>query len=505
MTSASMGPPLQDPVAIERWLAEANPGHYRQLALYLQVLREILPQSIDRAVFQIATQIHPERYAALPPSRRRELHRMLGLQVRRTTTLLTVEQLWSLAARLQQQRQRRRLRRQRLLVQRLIDASAHEEATAAPPPFHGAEADSDRDDPAGFFGSFERGADPAMPPGSVQLGLDLPLQGDPFGWMASSWEPFSMDSDPMDPRLDGAENAQSRNRQEILDDDADGDEPGLGAPGHGDPALDEDDEDDDTEVDAEDEDDDEADDHTADDEDRDLDGDGDVDGNDFNGNHVDGNDGGNDSGNDSGNDVGDAEGDGVDSSASAGNPRRGLRATLADADLISEAPGLSLAPGSEGLLPRDPILLERWLELYQQALTRRLRHLSHAINNELMRSGLLPLLLPGSLLDAALEGRIDTLGAAPNLLRMELPMPISSHGGTLQATVVLLRCSDLELEQPRLRSLGRALQQRRQEGRRMAEHLRRLRRRLQARNAETLWLQDIRSRLSGPGPAANQP
>lgn len=447
MTSASMGPPLQDPAAVERWLAEANPGHYRQLALYLQVLREILPESIDRAVFQIATQIHPDRYAALPPTRRRDLHRTLSILVKSTTTLLTVEQLWSLAARLQQQRQRRRLRRQRLLVQRLIDASTLDEPTASPPQSHGAEAESDREDPAGLFSAFQHGVDQAMPPGSVQLGLDLPLQGDPFGWMASSWEPFSTDSEPMDARQDEAENVQSTSQHETMDDDPDVDESGRVSPEDEDPE--EEDEDDD--VDHEDEDDDD------------------------------------------------------DSAVAADNPSRGQRGTLGDDDLISDVPGLSLAPGSEGLLPRDPVLLERWLQLYQQALTRRLRHLSHAINSELMRSGLLPLLLPGSLLDAALDGRIDTLGAAPNLLRMELPMPIRSHGGTLQATVVLLRCSDLELEQPRLRRLGRALQQRRQEGRRMAEHLRRLRRRLQARKAETLWLQDIRSRLSGQGPAANQP
>ncbi|MFM7267903.1 MAG: hypothetical protein ACKOZT_04860 [Cyanobium sp.] len=454
MTSASMGPPLHDPAAIERWLAEANPGHYRLLALYLQVLREIVPESIDRAVFQIATQIHPERYAALPPSRRRELHRILSILVRRTTSLLTVEQVWSLAARLHEQRQRRRRRRQRLLVQRLIEASAEEELT----PSDGLEAVHGREDPSGMIDSFPQGLTQAMPPGSVQLGLTLPLQGDPFGWTASSWEPFSTERERSEARQGVSEGGQHRSQHEAAEDAFDADGTRHATPDHEDQAEDEDDEDDQS---------------------------GDEDNDNY----------------DEEDDCGDED----NAAAAADHPRHDQQGTQDDDDLIPEADGLFLATGSEGLLPRDPILLDRWLELYEQALTRRLRHLSHAINTELMRSGLLPLLLPGSLLDAVLEGRIDTLGAAPNLLRMELPMPIAGHGGTLQATVVLLRCADLELEQPRLRNLGRTLKQRRQEGRRMAEHLRRLRRRLQARKAETLWLQDIRSRLSGQDPAAQQP
>jgi hypothetical protein len=138
-------------------------------------------------------------------------------------------------------------------------------------------------------------------------------------------------------------------------------------------------------------------------------------------------------------------------------------------------------------------------------LARRLRNLSHALNVELLRSGLISALLPTSLLDAVLDGQIDPQGAPPNLLQLQLPMPMPGLESPLQATVLLLRCGDLELEQPRLRTVRRELQRRRQEGRRMAQHYRRLQRRLQGREAEALWLQDIRTRLQGPAPSPNQP
>jgi hypothetical protein len=57
---------------------------------------------------------------------------------------------------------------------------------------------------------------------------------------------------------------------------------------------------------------------------------------------------------------------------------------------------------------------------------------------------------------------------------------------------VLLRPVELELEEPRLRTCRRRLQQHRQEVRRMAQQFRRLQRRSRIHQAEQLWLQDIR-------------
>jgi len=425
-----------DSAAMRRWHEEANPGHYRQLALYQQVLREVLPRCVDQAVFQLATQLHPGRYTALSPERRQLLHQRLAALVQRCSSLLTVEQLSSLAARLHRQRQNHRRSRQRQLLERLIggaDPSVLAELQAPP------DADQRRAEP--------------LPPGSVSLGLELPLHGDRIGWAAAGTEAFTM-----------ADALQAHLLSHERDDEAD---------------------------------DDERDDDEGDEERDDDDGDGDPEESDQ-----------------------DPEADqaGFDTDlwpadsaetllrlARGAENRDGLleERFLQDSeaeptDDASEPELWQEGGAASGLLPRDPLLLETWLRSYDLALSRRLRSLSHAINSELMRSDLLPFLLPASLLDAALQGRIETLGAAPNLLRLPLPLALPGQESPLQATVLLLRCADLELEEPRLRSLRRDLQRRRLEGRRMAQHHRRLQRRRQAREAEALWLEDIRTRSPEP-------
>jgi len=142
-------------------------------------------------------------------------------------------------------------------------------------------------------------------------------------------------------------------------------------------------------------------------------------------------------------------------------------------------------------MPLDPVLLLRWLEGIEQALARRLRNLSHALNVELLRLGVCRALLPVSLLDAVLQGQIDLLAAPANLLRLPLPFPLSDHPSASVAMALLLRGTDLEMEVPRLRTCRHRLQQHRQEVLKMAQQHRRLQRRLQAREAETLWLQDL--------------
>jgi hypothetical protein len=422
-----------DLAAIGRWLAEANPSHYRQLALYLQVMREVLPGSVDQALFQLVTQIHPGRYAALPQDQRALLHQRLVSLVQRSASLLTVEQLSGLAARQDRQRRQRQRQRQQRLVDRLIGSrlpveGGSERGTGGP-------ADSDLrslDDLAALAGA-GFGPSPAgsLPPGSVSLGMELPLRGSLVGWSADAVDPGAVEGDgPLDESDDGEELQDADRSAEAgpfawdpfaMDSRLDQDDsraegvqlPSVDAPSEGDRAFWEDD----------------------------------------------------------------------------GSPA----AEELDEDPVGAGPWAAGGSGA-GLLPRDPLQLEVWLRGYDQALARRLRNLSHAINGELMRFGLLPILLPASLLDAVLEGRIDTLGAAPNLLRLQLPMPLPGTDQPFQATVLLLRSTDLELDQPRLRQLRRELQRRRQEGHRMAQHFRRLQRRSQAREAEALWLQDIRTR-----------
>jgi hypothetical protein len=129
-------------------VAEGNPQLYRQLALYLQVLRDGLLDVCRQACFHLATQVHPRRYSSLSEMRRRSLQRRLGNLVARASCLLTVEQLAHLATELQQEK----LEQQQDRQQRLIRAVGKRQPSNAPAK-----------------------AKTKAPAGSVHLGLDLPI------------------------------------------------------------------------------------------------------------------------------------------------------------------------------------------------------------------------------------------------------------------------------------------------------------------------------------------
>lgn len=152
---------------------ELAPGLYRDLALYLQVLREGLLPAVQQACFHLATQVVPERYGQLPEERRVLFQQRLATLVQRCNALLTVEQLMGLAAQQQRRDHRHRsVRRQRLLDAFLEGADAqaddddsHPQAVTAPSP-----PSSTRQPPS---------QNPDAP-GSIHLGLDLPLSADLF-------------------------------------------------------------------------------------------------------------------------------------------------------------------------------------------------------------------------------------------------------------------------------------------------------------------------------------
>ncbi|MBE9153532.1 hypothetical protein [Cyanobium sp. LEGE 06113] len=157
-------------------------------------------------------------------------------------------------------------------------------------------------------------------------------------------------------------------------------------------------------------------------------------------------------------------------------------------------------PWSGSRLPTDPIDLLIWLEGYENALSRRLRNLSHALNVDGLRLGVTPGLLPVGLLDAALQGEVDVLPAPPNLLRLQVPAEENGSGPSIVLAAVLLRLADLELENPRLRTCRQRLQQHGLEVRRMAQRYRRVQRRVRILEAEQLWLEDNRESTGRPPP-----
>ena len=167
-------------------------------------------------------------------------------------------------------------------------------------------------------------------------------------------------------------------------------------------------------------------------------------------------------------------------------------------DWLVQPSNRTSTPWDGGRLPADPELLLAWIGGFEQALSRRLRNLSHALNVELLRLGITTTLLPVSLLDAALTAHLESLEAPANLLRLPLPFGPEPAAGRLEAIALLLRPADLEHSLPKLHTCRTRIQQHRQEVRRMAQHYRRLRRRVQALEAEQLWLQDINPAQSLP-------
>jgi hypothetical protein len=396
---------------IEQRLRASHGELYHDLALHAQVLREGLLPAVRQAVFHLATQVVPERYAELDPHERRRLQEHLALLVQRCGSLLTLEQLIVLARQIQDEQQRQRRRDQRRLLERLE-----------------AEAPARRPRP---------GEAAIEPRGSVQLRLDLPLSAELF----SSGVPGLAGLGALTGGGDG--NAQA---SEDDDDGDNGQEP-------------DDDNDNDEDQDELEEDDGEEDDEEEDD------GTGPL---------------------------------GDDAAMGHGGPdvMQTLFA-LASASLgrqpppgtgEADPPADAARSAATTFLPGQPLELLRWWAALDQAIQRRLRNLSHAVNLELLRLGLCRSLLPVSLLEAVLEGRIDPMPAPANLLRLVLPF--APQGGQFDTLAVLLRTSDLEYEQPRLRSCRRRLERRRAEVRKMAQQYRHWQRRARALEAERQWLQD---------------
>ncbi|MFN9629316.1 MAG: hypothetical protein ACK59A_03680 [Cyanobacteriota bacterium] len=368
-----VGPAVHPLGAIQANLEQQIPLLYRELALYLQVLREVLPSSLDQACAHLATQVHPRRYNRLSPRVRHQLHARLRRLMRSCCSLLTVEQLQGLARQMARERERLALRERAELAS---DHGWLREATESPPGA-GEEEESETSDPTSA----------PLPMGSIQLNLSPPLTGDHWAW------PLAV----LAPLMDSSRTDHGPSRETDPDDEVEPEQ---------EPEL---------------------------------------------------------------------------------SPWSALLARALSGPAEAPPPPESL--WSEGQLPRDPVLLVHWLEGLEGALIRRLRNLSHSVNMEFMRAGLLPAVVPVRLLDSVLSGQIETQGTPANLLR--LPLLPQEAGRQLHAPLgVLLRLVDLEMEQPRLRTCRRRLLHHRQDILKMAETFHRLQRRLQAQHAERLWRHD---------------
>ena len=152
------------------------------------------------------------------------------------------------------------------------------------------------------------------------------------------------------------------------------------------------------------------------------------------------------------------------------------------ADLYND-PNPSEDSKNNRFLPQSPIGLYEWMISMDTALVRRLRDLSHSINTELLKSGLVNTLVPINILDAALSGQLISSKSISNILTFRLPTnnPLDTVG--LDIDCLLITPADMEFDNPRLRKkradikhfqnvlLGMIKQQRYWQGRSVAEEV----------------------------------
>ena len=134
-------------------------------------------------------------------------------------------------------------------------------------------------------------------------------------------------------------------------------------------------------------------------------------------------------------------------------------------------------------LPQSPVGLYEWMLSIDTALVRQLRDLSHSINTELLKSGLVNTLVPINILDAALSGQLISSKSISNILSFKLPSNNPLATGGLEVDCLLITPSDMEFDNPRLRKnrtnikhyqnilLGMIKQQRYWQGRSIAEEV----------------------------------
>ena len=346
---------------------------YREQALYLQVLRELLEGATRQALFDLLGEVDPSRFSRLPESTRQNFHAAVTDLIDRCSVLLTVEQLMQLVRQMQQEQRRQQAHASRSMLQKL----GRQTQDSAPEP---------------------EPTDPVLPreepSGSIQLSLASPLES-PQG--TAPQEPVAESvSEPAEAKSSG-----------------------------------------------------------------DLSGDLDV--------------------------------------------LRSLFELAGDAMQQAQQPldpGAALDPsvdGNDHFLPNEPDALLHWIQAMDQALERRLRNLSHAVNVQMLRSGLAETLLPISLLDAVLKGQVETQPTATNVLRLRLPLAVGELDQGMDVLCVLLRSNDLEFDSPRLRQCRKRLRTHHHALLTMVRQQRHWQRRSLDREARTHWQtpSDSTQQLSG--------
>ncbi|WP_320667598.1 hypothetical protein [Prochlorococcus sp. MIT 1307] len=106
--------------------------------------------------------------------------------------------------------------------------------------------------------------------------------------------------------------------------------------------------------------------------------------------------------------------------------------------------------------PQD---LANWTNSFEEGISRRLRNLSHALNIELLRVGILNSILPITILEAVLSGQMSSQDSQTNILRVNVPTNSSGLVEGIDIACILVRLSELEFDNAQLRNLRLQLNQ----------------------------------------------
>ena len=330
---------------------------YREQALYLQVLRELLEGATRQALFNLLGEVDPSRFGRLPESTRQNFHASVTDLIDRCSVLLTVEQLMQLVMQMQEEQRRQQAHASRNMLQKL----SRQTQDSAPEPESPKPAPQRKE-----------------PRGSIQLSLASPLES----------RQGTDVPDPVPKSAPDQAEAKASGDLEVL---------------------------------------------------RSL----------F-----------------------ELAGDAMQQAQQPIEANSALEHSVA---------------GDDQFLPREPDALLHWIYAMDQALERRLRNLSHAVNVQMLRSGLAQTLLPISLLDAVLKGQVETQPTATNVLRLHLPLAVGDHDQGMDVLCVLLRSNDLEFDSPRLRQCRKRLRAHHHALLTMVRQQRHWQRRSLDREARTHW------------------
>ena len=105
---------------------------YREQALYLQVLRELLAVATRQALFNLLGEVDPSRFSRLPESTRQNFHASVNDLIDRCSVLLTVEQLMQLVQQMQQEQRRQQAHASRSMLQKLSRQTLNKEPEPEP-------------------------------------------------------------------------------------------------------------------------------------------------------------------------------------------------------------------------------------------------------------------------------------------------------------------------------------------------------------------------------------